>query len=157
MASVSKSEKVRTLSSRTEYGSRSMTGARTQQAEMKLAAYPPPIVSIHTWARAKTKNSAVTTRWVGFQIAKARLSAGRCRYRYRPKTPLIVVTNRSQVAKAANPCDHKFEDRNWNGNPAWIRMAKKATRLTTMWMLSHSPAPPSFRMYSGIPILLTTV
>ena len=124
---------------------------------MKLAAYPPPIVSIHTWARAKTKNSAVTTRWVGFQIAKARLSAGRCRYRYRPKTPLIVVTNRSQVAKAANPCDHKFEHRNWNGNPAWIRMAKKPTRLTTMWMLSHSPAPPSFRMYSGIPILLTKV
>src|SRR3989475_4227882 len=135
----------------------SWPGAHTERAEMKVPAYPPPIVSIHTWASAKTKNNAVTTRWVGFQTMKARLNAGRCRYKYRPKTPLIVVTRRSQVAKAANPWDHRFEDRNWNGKPAWIRIAKKPTRLTTMWMLSHSPAPPSFRMYSGIPILLTTV
>ena len=46
---------------------------------MKVPAYPPPIVSIQTWASAKTKKSAVTTRWVGFQIAKARLNAGRGR------------------------------------------------------------------------------
>src|SRR3989441_13301168 len=100
MASVSKSEKVRTLSSRTEYGSRSMTGARTQQAGMKGPAYPPPIVSLQTGASAKTKKRAVTTRWVGFQIAKARLNAGRGRYKHRPKTPPIVATNRSQVARA---------------------------------------------------------
>src|SRR2546425_13215280 len=93
MASVSKSEKVRTLSSRTEYGSRPMTGARTQQAEMKVPAYPPPLVSIQTWASAKTKKSAVTPRWVGFQIAKARLNAGRGRDNDRPKPPLVVLNN----------------------------------------------------------------
>src|SRR3989449_11314194 len=99
MASVSKSEKVRTLSSRTEYGSRSMTGARTQPAEMKGPAYPPPVVSIQTGASAKTKKRAATTRWVGFQIAKAGLKAGRCRDKDCPKNPPIVVTHRIQVAR----------------------------------------------------------
>src|SRR2546428_12277055 len=99
MASVSKSEKVRTLSSRTEYGSRSMTGARTKHAEMKVPAHSPPVVSIQTWASAKTKKRAVTTRWVGFQIAKARLDPGRCPYKYRPNTPLIGGNNKIQVAR----------------------------------------------------------
>jgi len=46
---------------------------------MKVPACPPPIVSIHTWASAKRKNKAVTTRRVGFQNPKARLNARRDR------------------------------------------------------------------------------
>src|SRR2546427_11264650 len=101
MASVSKSEKVRTLSSRTEYGSRSLTGARTQQAEMKVPAYPPPVVSIQTGGGAKTKKSAGTTRWGGFQTPKGRLNAGRGRSKSPPHTPPLVVTNTSKGPPAA--------------------------------------------------------
>src|SRR2546425_13064013 len=91
MASVSKSEKVRTLSSRTEYGSRSMTGARTQQAEMEVSAYPRPVVSSQTGAGAKTEQGAGPTRWVGFQVGKAGLDAGKWRDQDRPETPRVGV------------------------------------------------------------------
>src|SRR2546425_10886886 len=106
MASVSKSERVRTLSSRTEYGSRFMTrrsyAERRNEACCLSAAHR---LDPHVGEGEDEKQRG--HHQVGwFPDRKVALECGQVPVQVSPEDPADRVTNRSQVAKAANPCEH---------------------------------------------------